>query len=48
MKQWPQNREHVDGVSNVDFNSDKRKQYEAVHRTLALIYEADPYQFRPV
>ena len=34
--------------SNVDFNSDKPKQYEAVHRTLALIYETDPYQFGPV
>ena len=34
--------------SNVDFNSDKPKQYEAVRRTLALIYEADPYQFGPV
>ena len=34
--------------SNVDFNSDKPKQYEAVRRTLPLIYEADPCQFGPV
>ena len=34
--------------SNVGFNSDKPKQYEAVRRKLALIYEADPYQFDPV
>lgn len=33
--------------NNVDFNADKPKQYEAVRRTLALIYEADPYQFGP-
>ena len=34
--------------SNVDFNSEKPKQYEAVRLTLALISEADPYQFGPV
>ena len=34
--------------SNVDFNSDKPNQYETVRRTLALICEADPYQFGPV
>ena len=34
--------------SNIDFNSDKPKQYEAVRHTLALIYEADAYQFGPV
>ena len=35
--------------SNVDFNRrEKPKQYEAVRLTLALIYEADPYQFGPV
>ena len=33
---------------NVDFNCDKPKQYEAVRHTLALLYEADPYQFGPV
>ena len=34
--------------SNIDFNSDKPKQFEAVHHTLSLIYEADPYQFGSV
>ena len=34
--------------SIIDCNSDKPKQYEAVRHTLALIYEADPYQFGPV
>ena len=34
--------------SNVDFNSDKPKQYEAVRHTLALMYEAGPYEFGPV
>ena len=43
-----QNYKSTMEFSNVDFNSDKPKQYEAVRRTLALIYEADPYQFGPV
>ena len=43
-----QNYKSTIEFSNVDFNSDKPKQCEAVRRTLALLYEADPYQFGPV
>ena len=43
-----QNYKSTMEFSSVDFNSEKPKQYEAVRLTLALIYEADPYQFGPI